>query len=67
MSIGLSVITFFAGVRHEDSSNKQFCQLLDVTTSHPVTRPTNPSLDPSRELTWEKYKAVIKLSKRIGC
>lgn len=62
-----TVLSVFFSFRHADADERHVCALMDVTINHPAIKPADPEKDPSRELTYEKYLAVLQVARIDGC
>lgn len=63
-----AVIVVFVLVRLQvDHSQAKWCDTLNLLTSRPVPKPTNPSANPSREMSYQLYEDFLTLKHRFGC
>lgn len=49
------------------SYSSHACQALDILTQHPVPQPSNPKANPSREVDWQFYQALVYWHNADGC
>jgi hypothetical protein len=54
-------------IKHSTETRHKFCEVVDSLTNNPVSRPPNPSVDPSREHAWEIYAEFKRLRSSLGC
>jgi hypothetical protein len=49
------------------SQSHQWCDTLNLLTSHPVPKPASPGANPSRFQNYLFYQDLVNLSHRFGC
>lgn len=50
-----------------NQNNQNLCSVLILLTDHPVSRPSNPASNPSREHTFEVEQSIITLERKDHC
>jgi hypothetical protein len=53
-----------AAVAYSDS---QWCETLDLLTSHPVPYPADPAANPSRVQSYDYYESFLHVKGKFGC
>lgn len=54
-------------LRALNQSQHNWCNALELLTSHPVAKPANPAADPSRQENYQFYLDLRDLQHRFGC
>jgi len=82
ISIGISVVAYFAAVHsaqasqataqrqeqeQEAADNHQWCGALELLTSKPVPKPADASANPSRAGEYTLYEDFVALERHYGC
>jgi cytochrome oxidase assembly protein ShyY1 len=63
-SVVISIVLTRWQVEH---SQVQWCDTLRLLTSHPVPKPSDPAVNPSRYQDYQYYQNFLTLRRRFGC
>jgi hypothetical protein len=65
---GSAVIGDFFIARYAAAQEaRQLCEVINLTTAHPIAKPTDPSQNPSRVVNYNYYIAFLKVKHQYGC
>lgn len=48
-------------------NDRQWCETLDLLTSQPVPKPSDPAANPSRLGQWRLYEDFLHVRDQFGC
>lgn len=48
-------------------NDRQWCDSLNILTSQPVSPPSDPAQNPSREASYKLYRDFVQIRKEFGC
>lgn len=80
--IGVMLFAVFVAVYGNQQSNAQtqhtkqeiieqehlvWCQAMNLLTSHPVPKPSDPAANPSREKNYQFYITFLTIKERLHC
>jgi hypothetical protein len=67
ISILCSAVAIGYGIRQDDTTKHDFCDIVHSATLNPVPKPADPKANPSREANYVFYEQFVVLKKRLGC
>ena len=65
--IGGIAINYWMTLSVISHSQSQWCDTLDLLTSHAIPKPVNPSENPSRVGQYELYEDFVALRNKFDC
>lgn len=65
--LAVLAIMFFYVTYSINVAQHDWCQALQLLTSHKIPKPSNPSANPSRENAYRYYQVFVTLKERLGC
>lgn len=62
-----TLLSIWIGLHAVSTSQHRWCSTLELLTKHPVSKPSDPKANPSRENAYIFYSNLKILERQFGC